>query len=219
MSKHMQINSFVFDIIDSNMYVIIDNDIAVIIDPNVNIQAKKLLDSAHVRDVFIILTHEHFDHISGVNYFRNYNTTVCSNLNCKMAVENHFREIIIQFVAMFIGVNAEQKNTLCTLTKNAKPIKIDRVLKDNDVLCTDRHKFYIKETPGHTKGSICIVMDEQCIFTGDSLLPDYQVETRLQGGNQRDYEKITLPFLENLSMDLIVYPGHGKKITLGKIMN
>jgi glyoxylase-like metal-dependent hydrolase (beta-lactamase superfamily II) len=49
-------------------------------------------------------------------------------------------------------------------------LKIDRPIEDNSALIEDDLVFV--HTPGHTPDSICIVLEGEAIFTGDTLLPD-----------------------------------------------
>ena len=67
------------------------------------------------------------------------------------------------------------------------------------------------ETPGHSPGSICILINDKYIFSGDSLVDGNKVITRLPGGSRKDYNQITKPFLEGLSEDSIIFPGHGQE--------
>ena len=72
------------------------------------------------------------------------------------------------------------------------------------------HSIFVRETPGHSPGSICIIIDNQILFTGDSLLKNDPVVFRLPGGNRKDYNAYTLPYLKSLDKDLMVCPGHGE---------
>jgi hydroxyacylglutathione hydrolase len=94
----------------------------------------------------------------------------------------------------------------------------DIVFKDNFILKWGEHNLKLMETPGHALGSICILLDEQWIFTGDSLLADVDVITRLPGGSRKKYKEITLPILNDLSKDLQVYSGHGRSFKLGSMI-
>jgi hydroxyacylglutathione hydrolase len=65
-----ELHSFSFDPIDSRMYVLIAGNQALIIDPCVDAIALQLLKDINVKDVIVLPTHEHYDHISGVNWAR-----------------------------------------------------------------------------------------------------------------------------------------------------
>jgi glyoxylase-like metal-dependent hydrolase (beta-lactamase superfamily II) len=47
---------------------------------------------------------------------------------------------------------------------------IDSVIEDNRVVAEDDLRFIF--TPGHSPDSICILLEDEVIFTGDTILPD-----------------------------------------------
>ena len=47
------------------------------------------------------------------------------------------------------------------------------------------------------------------VFTGDSLVNGYDTITRLPGGSKKDFNSITKPYLDSLSDDTLIMPGHG----------
>ena len=73
----------------------------------------------------------------------------------------------------------------------------------------------LKETPGHSKGSICIFLDEKVMFSGDTLVTGFNTIVRLPGGSKKDFYSITIPYLKQLDEDIVVYPGHGGCQNLG----
>ncbi len=80
------------------------------------------------------------------------------------------------------------------------------------------HSIELFETPGHSSGSICVIIDKMYIFTGDSLLKNIPVVTKMPSGSKELYNKITRPFFEDLNKNLYVYPGHGESDNLKKIL-
>lgn len=72
-------------------------------------------------------------------------------------------------------------------------------------------------TPGHSKGSCCIEVDSKYVFTGDSLIQDIPVITRYPGGSMEEYERQTVPYLEKLSEEAFIMPGHGVPCNMGKL--
>ena len=79
---------------------------------------------------------------------------------------------------------------------------------------SDKFKYSIIETPGHTKESRTYYFKEDNImFTGDFIFQDSIGRTDL-GGSDKDM----IESLNNISKypdDIIIYPGHGDKTTLG----
>jgi len=63
-------------------------------------------------------------------------------------------------------------------------------------------------TPGHTKGSICLV-GENFIFTGDVLFKDGIGRTDLPGGSIEDLENSLKKLEKALKPGMKIYPGHG----------
>lgn len=53
------------------MYVLVCENSAIVIDPHISTACRQYLQDNGVDNIVIILTHEHFDHTSGVNYYRN----------------------------------------------------------------------------------------------------------------------------------------------------
>jgi glyoxylase-like metal-dependent hydrolase (beta-lactamase superfamily II) len=52
--------------------------------------------------------------------------------------------------------------------KRRSLLKVDHAIEDNDII--DGFRFI--HTPGHSADSICIVLEEEIIFTGDTVIPD-----------------------------------------------
>ena len=82
----------------------------------------------------IILTHSHFDHVQKVNELIN-----------KTKADVYFHELEFDEISRLIKNNS------------AKIIK----LKDNDEIKIGTIKIKIINTPGHTKGAICLLFDNK----------------------------------------------------------
>ncbi len=76
-------------------------------------------------------------------------------------------------------------------------------------------KFRVIYTPGHTSDSITLYFkDYDVMFTGDFLFKDDIGRTDLPTGNFQDMIE-SIRKISEYSDDIIIYPGHGKKTTLG----
>lgn len=87
--------------------------------------------------------------------------------------------------------------------------KADKFLKDGDEIKIGKEKLKVIHTPGHTKGSICL-LGENFVFTGDTLFKDGQGRTDLPGGSEKDLEKSLEKLKKILRPGMIIYPGHGE---------
>jgi hydroxyacylglutathione hydrolase len=68
-------------------------------------------------------------------------------------------------------------------------------------------------TPGHTRGMLSFVVDDQVVFTGDTLF------TGSVGGTQDafdDLRRSVMDVLMGLPPELVVYPGHSEETTIGR---
>ena len=69
-------------------------------------------------------------------------------------------------------------------------------------------------TPGHTKGSICLV-SEHLVFTGDTLFAGGIGRTDFPEGSMTDMNR-SLKKLEALPINMLIYPGHGETSIMGE---
>ena len=91
-------------------------------------------------------------------------------------------------------------------------LKADIKIEDDNLLKLGNFNISFISTPGHTKGGICILLENYAIFTGDTLFIGNCGRADLPGGDIDELFK-SLQKIKKLSNELIVYPGHdyGKK--------
>jgi glyoxylase-like metal-dependent hydrolase (beta-lactamase superfamily II) len=70
-------------------------------------------------------------------------------------------------------------------------------------------------TPGHTPGSICVLLDGLHLFSGDTLFPGGPGKTTTPDEFGTVMESLDTAVFGTLSDDTWVYPGHGDDTTLG----
>jgi glyoxylase-like metal-dependent hydrolase (beta-lactamase superfamily II) len=75
-------------------------------------------------------------------------------------------------------------------------------------------RLKVIHTPGHTKGSICLLA-EKLIFTGDTLFAGGVGRTDFPESSHSDMMS-SLKKLQDLPDNLVAYPGHGPLTTIGK---
>lgn len=87
--------------------------------------------------------------------------------------------------------------------------KVDEFLKENDKIKVGDSVLKVIHTPGHTKGSICLLGENE-IFTGDTIFKDGYGRTDLKGGSQKDLENSLKKLEKILKPGVKIYPGHGE---------
>ncbi|MDE6851069.1 MAG: MBL fold metallo-hydrolase, partial [Lachnospiraceae bacterium] len=166
--------------------------------------------------IIVILTHEHFDHINGLNWLRErficevFANEVCSENVC---FESKNLSNNAEVIALF-NANIRERN----VTVIPFVCHVDHTFQNQMKLKWNRHELVLLTTPGHTEGSICIILDNQYLFSGDTLLGIPTI-TRLPGGSRKKFLQITLPLLREVcGNEMKVYPGHGSFGLFGKMI-
>lgn len=214
----MQIKRYIFPYIDANMYLMVEDGEALVIDPHINKDADRYLRENGVAYVVILLTHEHFDHTCGIPWFREHYDTkvVCQKeaLNPK-SQKISGRPITISLVLSDQGRDNEIKGL-----EEAYPaytFTAETVFDDRLTMEWRGHRIEMEHLPGHSPASCLIFMDEDKVFTGDSLVPGCEPTLRWPGSDRKLYMEVAVPQLLKLPKTLTVYPGHREVVSLQKL--
>ncbi len=211
------VHVFKMPVIDSNMYMIIDKNQALVIDPCISEEAESILLSNNTQFCTILLTHEHYDHISGVNRLRELCPceVICSEA-CAKNICNCLKNGAKTFGALFLGHSKEEQKDIDKLWDPYYICSSDKIYKDKYIFTVfdGALKIEMQEAPGHSQGSQIIKMNDNFIFTGDSLIPKIETITRLPGGSRKIYEEKTLPIIKALDDNSVIFPGHDSVCTM-----
>lgn len=208
--ENRNVHKFMMEPILSNMYVIIIGNQALVIDPCVKKEAADLLQKTGVKKITVILTHEHYDHISGVNWLREqFPCYVIASEETKAMTPDPEKNMAAFFMALCVNKEEAVIRQAQEIVEPEYSCQVDFGVKEAYQFEMEALSIQVIKTPGHSIGSICILINEKYVFTGDSLVGGNTVITKLPGGSKRAYEKQTRPFLESLRKDTVVFPGHG----------
>jgi hydroxyacylglutathione hydrolase len=86
----------------------------------------------------------------------------------------------------------------------AENLKVD----DGDVIRIGSIPIKVIHTPGHTSDSICLLVDNQKLLTGDTLFVGECGRTDLPSGNSKSMYHSLFHKILKLNDDVEVYPGH-----------
>lgn len=182
----------------TNCYILTDETTgkSAVIDPG--FESKELNGSVKSAGnvSMILLTHGHFDHISGVQ---------------------KIKEITGAKVYIYSGeqnfISDGSLNLGDALFGSAvQPFKADVLLNDGDEISLGGLKIRVIHTPGHTSGGCCFIV-ENAVFSGDTLMQFSCGRTDCPTGSYRQILD-SLQKLKNLKGNYKVYPGHGPETDL-----
>lgn len=197
----LTVTKFILGQIETNTYVLESDGEFAVIDPAAESTAlKNFLNGKNVK--YVLLTHGHFDHITGVN-------PLVSETGARVCIHALDSEMLSDgnksfYTSHFSGIQPE--------------IRADKLLNGNDEIILGGTKIRVMHTPGHTNGSVCyIAQNDRIIFSGDTLFRLSAGRTDLAGispvlAGRNEIE--SLKRLAELPGDFTVYPGHGEETTL-----
>ena len=196
----MKVNTIMSRMLNSNMYVISENGRNVLVDPCV---AEIEIDNVD----YILLTHEHYDHISGVNWWREKTgaKVVASNActrGCADPRRNFSRyfESFCDIQTWLIDYKVPKvEDYVC---------EVDVTFENSYFIKWEGHELIIRECPGHSLGSCLIFVDDEIVFSGDSIFKNVKTECGFPGGSKKAWLEKGLPLIEELKNNYVVYPGH-----------
>ena len=87
-------------------------------------------------------------------------------------------------------------------------VNSDIAVEDGDILTLGKISLKIIYTPGHSPDSICILVDNKKLLTGDTLFVGECGRTDLSGGNSKNLYNSLFNKLLKLDDAVEVYPGH-----------
>ncbi len=182
---------------ETNCYIIQDEKTkeTMVIDPGEEIdKITEMLDTLHANVKYIVLTHCHGDHISGVNKLK----------------EKYGGKILIH-IEDEPGLRDPMINLSDYIGLGAISLEADSRLNDNDLIHIGDIEFKVIHTPGHTKGGICLYIEkEKILFSGDTIFRGTWGRTDLPTGSFEDIIKSITDKIMTLPEETIVYPGHRK---------
>lgn len=189
----MEIKRFPLGPVLTNLYVVSENGHGFIVDA----VEKSDLVTDYIKDNnikidFILQTHTHFDHVLGLEFYKNlYNVDVYTSNESKDIANDKYYNLAYDY---------EDLN-----------VPIDNFLKDNEIITN--FKIKALKTPGHSLDSISYLIGDY-LFSGDTLFKGSIGRTDFPGG---DYETLIGSINEKyrvLDPNTVVYPGHGEKTSL-----
>ena len=178
---------------NQNCYIVYDDSLeGIVIDPGSD--GEEIFDKIKklgIRIKYILLTHCHYDHIEGLGILRKLTgAEVVASFECNL------------------GIQSASINLSMLFSDQISEEPADLIINDSDIIKAGNMEIKVITTPGHTKGGVCFLIDNE-LFSGDTLFLRSVGRTDFPGGSSATLIKSIKEKLYILDDDTIVHPGHG----------
>ena len=192
------------------MYLITGNSGVFVVDPSVSPERAEdyckmpglSKGECHVRA--LLLTHGHHDHIKYVEEWQDAYPTA------KVFFSGNDKELLGNGYMNCSYMEGSQ------IVYDFRYTNISGMYGQN-LLKDDEFEIRVFETPGHTMGSVCFLVDlagEKMLFTGDTVFNGSVGRTDMPGGSSKELID-SIRRISKLDPGLRIYPGHGPDSTVG----
>lgn len=190
------IDKFICGPLFENCYVISSGNECVIVDPGQGFLKAKEVITKRYSVKAILITHGHIDHVDGIKYF---NCPIYISKEEKNILSDSYKSLYDYFdtVYPFLNMDFDFKN-----------------VEDEEEFELIGHKFKALKTPGHTNGSMCFLMDNKYLFSGDTLFCRSCGRTDFPTGDSEAMQASLNRLVNTLDENIVVYPGHDETTTI-----
>lgn len=186
--------------------IITDQGNGIVIDPDAPVEDYlKVLQKEDATITHILLTHGHHDHIGSVDALRKQGAKLLMNPQDKVMYPDK-QQASGLFGSHYASLYQE-------LPEGGIGFQPDGLFEDGGGIKIDELEFTTIFTPGHTKGSTCILCDGM-LFSGDTLFCGEIGRTDFPGGSMQQMKESLQKLKEMIPDDTEILPGHESFTTM-----
>jgi glyoxylase-like metal-dependent hydrolase (beta-lactamase superfamily II) len=207
----------------SNAYLVANKGHAILIDAGMKKKEQKIISALQQmnitpRDIkLIILTHVHYDHCGSLRALQDITRAqiLVHKAEAECLKEGYCE--VPQGTMWFSKALSFIGRTLAKKLVKYAPVASDITISDR----FDLHKYgidgYILPTPGHTAGSISVIIEDKHAIVGDTLF--HIVKHSVFPPYANDQKELLKSWKQLLEIGCeYFYPGHGKPFTRAKFI-
>ena len=217
----MELERYVVGPVGTNCYVLFhpaEHD-CIVVDPGDSGFAlgKHLLEKGY-RPRAILLTHGHFDHVSGVEQLQNF--VQAHREEFDLPKEEGHKHVLPAYILDREEATLKDPTINLSGGMGGSPRDyssiVDTYVTDGQELFIMGLKIRVIATPGHTPGGCCYYIPlENYLFSGDTLFCQSVGRTDFPGGSTAQIVRSIREKLLVLPDHTRVYPGHESETTIG----
>jgi glyoxylase-like metal-dependent hydrolase (beta-lactamase superfamily II) len=170
--------------------------------PDISAEIELIVSEEGLKPVAALLTHGHLDHTFSI-------TPLADGYEIPTYIHSEDR----RFIADPAGIHGPQFVDQLKGMNFAEPKDV-QTLKDGSVLDLFGMKIRAIHAPGHTKGSLMFLINEEILLSGDVLFAGSIGRTDLPTGSASDMERSLRTKVLTLDDGIRVLPGHGAETTI-----
>ncbi len=218
LAQEWDVYRFPFELVDENMYFIPSGDTGIVIDPNENEELLEVFEQHGTKNVVIVLTHEHYDHITGVEWLRlKIDSRLLCHKACAEAIsteKGNDPKVLGYILTLRDAVDGGNRRDDYLVTAKRYTLHADETFEDECEIVVGGITMRCRPAPGHSPGSALFFLGEN-LFSGDSLIQHTPTIVHLPGSDRKIFKSEIKPYLQSLDKKTMVYPGHGEPFEIG----
>lgn len=158
----------------------------------------KQIEEKNIRLEKILLTHGHCDHIATA-------FLISQKTGAKVYIHSADRNKLTDN-----SLNLSEYFALPPIDGITDPVTVE----DGDIITQDELEIEVMNTPGHTSGSVCYIIDDH-MFCGDTLFKGSMGRTDMPDGDEATMlQTLAMLYDFDTSTDYKLYSGHGEQSSL-----
>ena len=203
----MLVRSFVAPMFATNCWIIASEPggECIIVDPgmtDISAEVELIVSEEGLKPVAALLTHGHLDHTFSVK-------PLADGYGISAYIHSEDR----RFIADPAGIHGPQFADQLSGMNFAEPVRVEN-LKDGSLLNFLGMTIRAIHAPGHTRGSLMFLINDETLLSGDVLFAGSIGRTDLPTGSMSDMRNTLSKKVLTLDDGIRVLPGHGYETTI-----
>ena len=170
--------------------------------PDISADIEMIIEENKLKPVAAFITHGHLDHTFSIK-------PLADGYDIPTYIHSEDR----RFIADPSGIHGPEFTDQLKGIVFEEPLKVNEV-KNGATLDLLGMQIEVIHAPGHTKGSVMFVLNQEILISGDVLFAGSIGRTDLPTGSASDMKSTLKNRVLTLSDELRVLPGHGPETTI-----